>query len=157
MEDGIFPHFSSFVEQSELEEERRACYVAITRAKKKLYITAAESRMFFGKKRPQEISRFVEEIPDACVESLGNKAKPHQKNSSGKSYKATTPQPAQIKPVEKKIVPPADLQVGDMINHRKWGLGTIMTVNGDKIVVQFTNPEYGVKTLGLKAAPINKV
>ena len=51
MEDGIFPHFSSFVEQSELEEERRACYVAITRAKKKLYITSAESRMFFGKKR----------------------------------------------------------------------------------------------------------
>ena len=50
MEDGIFPHFSSFVDQAELEEERRACYVAITRAKKKLYITSAESRMFFGKK-----------------------------------------------------------------------------------------------------------
>ena len=114
--------------------------------------------MFFGKKRPQEISRFIEEIPDDCVESLGNKAKPPQKNALAQNSKPTTPQkPAQIKPVEKKVAPPDNLQVGDMINHRKWGLGTVMTVNGDKIVVQFSNPEYGTKTLGLKAAPINKV
>ncbi len=158
MEDGIFPHFSSFVDQAELEEERRACYVAITRAKKKLYITAAESRMSFGKKRLQEISRFIEEIPDSCVESLGNKAKPPQKNSLVQNSKPTiTPRPAQIKPVEKKNTPPVEVQAGDMINHSKWGLGTVMTVNGDKVVIHFKNPEYGVKTLKLKKAPISKV
>ena len=159
MEDGIFPHFSSFVDQAELEEERRACYVAITRAKKKLYITAAESRMSFGKKRDQEISRFIEEIPDSCIESFGNKIKTPQKNFPAKISNPTVIQrPAQIKPVEKKVIaPPIELQVGDMINHRKWGMGTVMAVNGNKIVVQFSNPEYGTKTLGLKVAPINKV
>ena len=156
MEDGIFPHFTSFVDQSELEEERRACYVAMTRAKKKLYITAAESRTSFGKRRVQDISRFVEEIPDAYVESLGLRSKPTRKNVPVQSNKPK-PAPAPIRPVEKKVAPPLELQVGDMISHKKWGLGTVMTLSGDKVVIRFTNPEYGVKTLGLKAAPINKV
>ena len=90
MEDGIFPHAMSFESDAELEEERRACYVAITRAKKKLYITAADARMSFGKMRLQEISRFVEEIPDACVESFGIRAKPPQRKPAP-TYKRSSP------------------------------------------------------------------
>lgn len=159
MEDGVFPHFSSFVDEAEIEEERRACYVAITRAKKKLYITAADTRMSFGKIRSQEVSRFVEEIPDTCLARFG--AKPvtiPQKKSSTSGYKAPTAnRPAQIKPVEKKVAPSLNLQIGDVINHKKWGLGTVMMLEGDKVKISFKNPEYGLKTLALKVAPINKV
>jgi DNA helicase-2/ATP-dependent DNA helicase PcrA len=159
MEDGVFPHFSSFVDEAEIEEERRACYVAITRAKKKLYITAADTRMSFGKIRKQEVSRFVEEIPDSCLARFG--ATPvtiPQKESPTSGYKAPTAnRPAQIKPVEKKVAPSLNLQIGDVINHKKWGLGTVMMLEGDKVKISFKNPEYGLKTLALKVAPINKV
>ena len=100
MEDGIFPHAMSFGNEEELEEERRACYVAITRAKKKLYITSAFTRNSFGKVCSQDISRFVEEIPQACIEHFG--AKPAvipKKTAKFPSYKPQ--RPAQIKILEK--------------------------------------------------------
>ncbi|MBR4904247.1 MAG: UvrD-helicase domain-containing protein [Selenomonadaceae bacterium] len=159
MEDGIFPHAISLEDKEELEEERRACYVALTRAKKKLYITAAETRMSFGKKYYQKISRFIEEIPDSCVESFGTKPKPpQQKVSPTPSYKPPISyRPAQVKLPEKPSLPPESFNVGDMVNHKKWGLGTIMEINDGRITISFVNPEYGVKVLGIKAAPLNKI
>jgi len=62
MEEGIFPHFRSLYEPMELEEERRLCYVGITRAKEKLYLTTAERRMLFGEEWGRQPSRFFEEI-----------------------------------------------------------------------------------------------
>ena len=158
MEDGIFPHAMSFGSEEELEEERRACYVAITRAKKKLYITAADARMSFGKMHFQEISRFVEEIPDACVESFGIRAKPPQKSFVPPStYRPPTAhRPAQIKPPEKKS-PPITLQVGDIVSHKKWGLGTVMEVDKKYATISFANTEVGTKKLAISAAPINKI
>lgn len=161
MEDGLFPHSNSLSDKEKLEEERRACYVALTRAETKLYITAAEKRMFFGKKYLQKISRFVEEMPDDCVVSYGVKSKPPQKSLVLKStYKPPTAyRPAQSsqKPVEKNPSPPVDLQVGDMVNHKLWGLGTVMEVGGTTLTVSFSNPEVGVKKLSKKVAPITKV
>lgn len=158
MEDGIFPHAMSFGSEEELEEERRACYVAITRAKKKLYITAADTRMSFGKMHFQEISRFLEEIPEACVESFGIRAKPTQKNFVPPStYKPPTAhRPAQVKPPEKKS-PPITLHVNDIINHKKWGLGTVMEIEKGYVTISFANPEIGKKKLVISAAPINKI
>ena len=158
MEDGIFPHAMSFGSEEELEEERRACYVAITRAKKKLYITAADTRMSFGKMHFQEISRFLEEIPEACVESFGIRAKPPQKNFVPPStYKPPTAhRPAQVKPPEKKS-PPITLHVNDIINHKKWGLGTVMEIEKGYVTISFANPEIGKKKLVISAAPINKI
>ena len=159
MEDGIFPHYISFESEAELEEERRACYVAITRAKKKLYITAAYSRMSFGRMRDQDISRFVEEIPDFCLERLRNKPVViPQKIFSAPSYKPPTAyRPAQIQTPEKKSAAPANFQVGDIINHKKWGLGTVMAVEKGILTVSFSNVEVGVKKLMATIAPINKV
>ena len=160
MEDGIFPHASSFVDIAELEEERRACYVALTRAKKKLYITAADERMYFGKMREQKISRFIEEIPDDCVESLGIKSKPPQKDNFVPEpvYNPPTAHRAAklIKPAEKKSPVNVNFHVGDNVRHKKWGLGTVMLVDGDKITVSFSNPEIGTKILTKKSPAINK-
>lgn len=70
MEEGIFPHANSLLEEDKLEEERRACYVGITRAKKKLYLTHAGQRMLFGRTSYNPPSRFMAEIPDSCVEAI---------------------------------------------------------------------------------------
>ena len=156
MEDGIFPHAISFAKEEELEEERRACYVAITRAMKKLYITAANKRMAFGKLQSQEVSRFVEEIPNSCLVRLENKSATPKKNISSSYKPPTAYRSAQIKPPE-KTAPPVNLQVGDVINHKKWGLGTIMAMDGMILTVSFANPEVGIKKLVKSVAPINKI
>ena len=73
MEEGIFPSYRSIGEQRELEEERRLCYVGITRAKEYLYLTCAEQRTIFGSTTCNKISRFLEEIPDELLEKQGSK------------------------------------------------------------------------------------
>src|SRR5690606_866979 len=70
LEEGLFPHENSILEQGGLEEERRLMYVAITRARKKLYVTLAQSRMLHGKTRYAMRSRFLDELPDAHVKWL---------------------------------------------------------------------------------------
>lgn len=160
MEENLFPHANA-LDDAALEEERRACYVAITRAKTKLYITAAETRMAFGRTKLQDVSRFVEEIPDACVESFGLRAKPSRvRNSSPKpTYRPPTAyHAAQIKqPAAPSPVTRVDWHVGDQLNHKLWGLGTVMAVDGQIITVSFANPAIGVKKLLIKAAPISKI
>ena len=160
MEEELFPHINALYDEDDLEEERRACYVALTRAKKKLYLTAATRRMFFGQMKSQEVSRFVEEIPDAFIDCLGKRVKPvNQKSSSPKSaYRPPTAyRAAQMTAPAKKASPPVNYQVGDIVNHKLWGAGTVMAVNNKTITISFANPERGVKVLSLKAAPINKL
>lgn len=160
MEDGLFPHSNSLGDKEKLEEERRACYVALTRAEKKLYITAAEKRMFFGKKYDQEVSRFVDEIPESCIESFSARRKPHLQNSYKPSltYKPPTAyRPAQVKKPELEDSPSEAFQVGDMVKHRMWGIGTIMEIGETTLTISFTNPAVGVKKLLKKIAPINKI
>ena len=160
MEDGLFPHSNALYDDSELEEERRACYVALTRAQKKLYITAADNRMFNGKICEQEISRFIDEIPAACLEEFGVRPKPAQKKISPPTpaYRAPTAHRAAqtVKPAAKTSAP-AKLQIGDQVNHKLWGLGTVMTIDGKAITIQFANPAIGSKKLLLKSAPISKL
>ncbi|MBR0260964.1 MAG: UvrD-helicase domain-containing protein [Selenomonadaceae bacterium] len=159
MEEKIFPHANSLETEAELEEERRACYVALTRAKKKLYITAAEKRMLFGNIKNQRISRFIEEIPASCIEgnlpaSFVKKTPPPSKST----YKPPTAhRSAQMKPSQNKPANIVAWRVGDRLNHKKWGLGTVMEVSGIVITVTFANPEAGIKKLVSTIAPINKI
>ena len=71
MEEGLFPHSRSLLDQGELEEERRLCYVGITRAKKKLFLTYARKRLYFGQHSANEISRFIQDIPEDLIEIAG--------------------------------------------------------------------------------------
>ncbi len=73
MEEGLFPHSQSMMDIHELEEERRLCYVAITRAKEKVFLTGAHSRLYFGNIQSNLPSRFIDEIPQELLESLGDK------------------------------------------------------------------------------------
>ena len=163
MEDGIFPHSNSFAREESMEEERRACYVALTRAQKKLYITSALKRMSFGKIKDQEISRFVEEIPGSCLEELGvkhtTKKKVSAPNYNQSSYRPPTAyRPAQMsKPVQKKSSAPVTFKPGDQITHRIWGLGTVMLADNKYVSVLFANPEIGFKKLLISVAPIKKI
>lgn len=72
MEENLFPHSQSLLEKSEIEEERRLCYVAVTRAMHKVYLTRAESRMYFGSRQSNLPSRFLAEIPQKLVELIGS-------------------------------------------------------------------------------------
>ena len=73
MEEGVFPGFRSMESEQELEESRRLCYVGITRAKEKLFITSAQARMIFGKTNYQRPSRFIREIPEELISGYGNR------------------------------------------------------------------------------------
>ncbi|MCR5834571.1 MAG: UvrD-helicase domain-containing protein [Selenomonadaceae bacterium] len=164
MEEGLFPSVNSFSTESELEEERRTCYVAFTRAEKKLYITSAAKRMVFGKIRERGISRFVDEIPKYCLESSSfsyaqQSVKPTFKNSVPNSYKPPTAYHAAqiaVKPATKNKST-IDWNVGDTLNHKKWGLGTVMAADMRDVTVQFANPEVGIKKLKISIAPITKL
>ena len=158
MEDGLFPHANSLYNDEDLEEERRACYVALTRAEKKLYITAAKERMVFGKAQFQEISRFVEEIPSSCLEYLGLAVKSTPFKIPAPVYRPPTAyRAAQIKIPAKKTSGVTTFNVGDQISHKLWGFGTVMAVDSKTITISFANPSAGVKKLLTTAAPIVKI
>ncbi len=160
MEEKLFPHANALdrEDDTELEEERRACYVALTRAKKKLYITAAAERMFFGKMRPQAVSRFVEEIPASCFAGIAPSPVKKKSSPPKSTYKPPTAyRPAQVVVEEKKSAPRITWRVGDQLNHKKWGFGTVMATDASTITVSFANPEIGTKRLMKSIAPINKI
>ena len=166
MEESLLPHSHALTSRADMEEERRTCYVALTRAKKKLILTAAERRMFFGKEHDQEVSRFVEEIPAEFISRVDlNAVHTYQSTTRSQSYTQynytppTAHRPARVTvPAPKKIsTPVTSWHVGEQVNHRKWGLGTVMNVDAKTITISFANPEVGLKVLGLKVAPIDRV
>ena len=168
MEEKIFPHELAMYSFEELEEERRAFYVAMTRAQKKLYLTAAAQRMIFGKEHDQKISRFIKEIPEKFISSFimteprkqksvtPNKPTTIQSPAQIKSYATKTSTPIPTPVMKQPSAPTIRWRVGDKVNHKKWGLGTVMATDVRTITVSFSNPEVGVKILGLKVAPIVK-
>ncbi len=159
MEEGIFPHSRSLTSDSEMEEERRLCYVGVTRAKKRLYMTTCATRMIFGEFRPYKPSRFFDEMPAAYIESV---------DASMFGQKRQTWSPRIDSSGRNSIIMPksfgADLSVsynvGDMVEHRKWGQGKIVDTAGSgedlELSVQFDDP-IGVRKLVAKFAPITKL
>ena len=166
MEEGLLPHANSMIYSNELEEERRACYVAMTRAKKKLYLTAAAERRTFGRTYESHISRFISEIPQEVVSSFSERnpgssnflqSMSAVKNPSNKNFPASFGESKISNLMTPKNTNSVVWQVGDTVNHQKFGIGTIMTVANDILTINFSNPEFGVKKLKIGFAPISKV
>ena len=141
MEDGIFPHQNSFCEEGGLEEERRLCYVGITRAKERLYITNAKRRMLYGKDIMNAPSRFIKEIDPDLLEIENEKMIPEEQINREELYHN-----------EGKV----EFAEGDIIMHMIYGRGVVIEVKGDFITVAFAK-NYGIKKLLKNHKSIKKI
>ncbi|MBM7704250.1 DNA helicase PcrA [Metabacillus iocasae] len=163
MEESVFPHSRSLFEEEEMEEERRLAYVGITRAEEELYLINAQMRTLFGKTNINPKSRFIGEIPSELVQSL-NEKKPSPMSSGSnasaspfaKRRQAAVSRPNLISTGGEAI----GWSVGDKAEHKKWGIGTVVSVKGEgdskELDIAFPSP-VGVKRLLAKFAPVTKV
>ncbi len=142
MEEGIFPHMNSLMENSELEEERRLCYVAITRAKDDLHLVNARRRTLFGKEQINPVSRFMGEINKDLIESNAKEELPQkeEKLEVGEMFR------------EEEI----DYEVGDYVYHESFGTGRVLEVTNTLVSVAFKHP-HGVKKLMKNHKKLSKV
>ena len=138
MEEGIFPHTMSLMEDG-LEEERRLCYVGITRARERLYLTNAKRRMLYGKDNMNMPSRFIDEIDKEFLEQAESGIKVQDKIDSKKVYNKTENN---------------EIKIGDIINHETLGTGVVVNMSGDLIDVAF---KTGVKKLMKNHKSISKM
>ncbi|MCG9811855.1 DNA helicase PcrA [Staphylococcus argenteus] len=157
MEESLFPHIRAIKSEDdhEMQEERRICYVAITRAEEILYITHATSRMLFGRPQSNMPSRFLKEIPESLLENhstskrqtIQPKSKPFAKR--GFSQRTTS---------TKKQVSSSDWNVGDKVMHKAWGEGMVSNVNekNGSIELDIIFKSQGPKRLLAQFAPIEK-
>jgi len=143
MEEGILPHNRSFGDDEQMEEERRLCYVGITRAEKQVFLTHAFRRSLYGASKPNSPSRFLQDIPYHLVTS-NNKQRSVQERFDSHS-----------------IPPPAlELKAGDSVIHARFGEGVVtdcLPANGDHEVTVSFQGETGVKKLLLSLAPLEKI
>ena len=137
VEEGLFPHLNSMNSEEELEEERRLCYVAITRARKKLYIINARSRLLYGKISSNVPSRFIAEIGDDLLDQ--EKKEPLFSNKINREEMMTD----------------NDIKAGDLIEHDKYGKGVVMDIDGSIATIAFS--KAGVKKLLKNHKAIKKV
>ncbi len=175
LEDGIFPHLRALTDPDELEEERRLCYVGITRAEQRLYLTHAWSRMLFGQSQYNPPSRFLDEIPaELMTDAEGSRGKGRRLTSttfgaSGTSSGASRMAESRNRMVDSALKPrgpemsgadEAGLKIGDDVRHNKWGEGVILDLRGqgDKTEAVVRFPSLGQeKTLLLAWAPLEKI
>ena len=142
MEEGIFPHMNSLMETSELEEERRLCYVAITRAKDDLHLVNARRRTLFGKEQINPVSRFIGEINKDLIETNAKDELPQQEQK--------------IEPGEMFRKEEVDYQVGDYVYHETFGTGRVVEVTNTLVSVAFKHP-HGIKKLMKNHKKLSKV
>ena len=182
MEEGIFPHANYEAEAAQLEEERRLAYVAITRARKRLYLTYASTRRTYGSVQANPVSRFVGEIPQEHVKAIGvgsagfsgvgwaKRGDRHGTFGSGRGSEvyggnvfgsrtrstggASAPRPAPIQKDPARAS--ASFAVGDQVSHKTFGPGIVLAVQGDTIEVKFTRTNK-TKKLMKGFAPIVKI
>jgi len=164
LEEGLFPHSRSSDDQEELEEERRLCYVGMTRAKRRLVLTGAARRRVFGEYQSSEPSRFIDEVPAELVErivpSYATSAYqgqfPHYEfrtNPYGRGRRVREPEPSYAYEDEDQSVGPG-LRPGMRVKHPQFGIGSVVSVepldDDTKLVVRFA--AVGQKTLRAKYA-----
>lgn len=167
MEDGMFPSYMTIVgdDPTELEEERRLCYVGITRAMKELTLTAAQQRMIRGETQYNKVSRFIREIPRELVE-LGREPKerkitamPQSNNTYARMRQTYSKNTFLPKTFEVKKAEGLSYGVGDTVRHIKFGTGTVLAiVDGGKdyeVTVDFD--KVGIKKMFASFAKLKKV
>jgi DNA helicase-2/ATP-dependent DNA helicase PcrA len=164
MEDGVFPHLRSLGEPDELEEERRLCYVGITRARQRLYLTNAWCRTLWGSTQYNPPSRFLKEIPEHLVlvaESVRNRpGTPSPTRIGGKEGIVEAAMRGKLaSPAKTSGAETLGLGAGDNVVHGKWGEGVVIEVRGEgekaEATVRF--PGMGEKRLLLAWAPLKKI
>ena len=165
LEENIFPHIRSMHDDDEMEEERRLAYVAITRAEKQLYLTSASSRMLFGRSNYNVPSRFLNEIDESRIERIGESTSDAFAIPSGRprrrSYSFGTTKQAKKRTdsYQRSGGEKIGWQSGDKARHKKWGVGTVVSVKGagDDLELDIAfPPPTGIKRLLAKFAPIEK-
>ena len=180
MEEGLFPHVGSLMENNN-EEERRLCYVGMTRAKQVLYMTAARERLIRGRFERFPISRFVFEADRDCLDEVGQKTlyaiERGQKQfeiehdfadreffspqrPSGQTRQPQSKMAQKATQLQKKSGSElSDVQAGDKIKHEQFGVGTIISVKGEGEgqMLQVAFVQMGIKNLLTQYAPITKV
>ena len=167
-EEGIFPGIKAIGEADEMEEERRLCYVAITRAKKRLFLSGARQRMLFGRTTANRVSRFIDEIPEEHLEKrniprgYGYSERSQVQREfafraqSGQSLKKPVAPPAAPKP---KTAGKPQFSVGDRVRHKAFGDGKLikMTPMGNDYLIEIEFDSGTVKKLMLRAAALHMV
>ena len=161
MEEGLFPISRAVrsMNDSEIEEERRLCYVGITRAKEELFMTLTQRRTLYGKTNPSIASRFMEELPDECIEKLNKMEKEltyskasynildkytkKYMNNVNKSTVATKVK-ATVKEKEKET-DIDDIKLGSKVHHPKFGIGTVVAMVGTDVTIAFD--QQGIKKI----------
>jgi len=135
MEENLFPHSRSILDNEELEEERRLCYVGITRAKQKLYLIYTTRRLIYGTVTPSLPSRFIDDIPDELKTSSKDDSNNTEKSTDdGSTLKVKT---------------------GDLIEHKHFGIGKVISVDKFEVIIAFQ--QFGIKRLVRNLAPIKKI
>jgi DNA helicase-2/ATP-dependent DNA helicase PcrA len=149
LEEGIFPHGRAMLDEEEMEEERRLCYVGMTRAKERLFISRAYHRMLWGQSQFNNESRFMREIPAELLEeenghNLVKGQEAHEKEPffSGREKRTSSL-----------------MNLGDKVQHAKFGTGVIVKTDGSGLDMEISVafPQQGIKTFILRYAPIKKI
>lgn len=168
LEEGVFPSFRSMTDENEVEEERRLCYVGITRARERLYMTNTHCRTLFGNTTYNRASRFLKEVPAGLIESFNKietKNISNEKNSIfenkglNTNFEGLKPFKLMYGSEMKKAVTNESYSVGENVEHKKFGIGVITKVEKDvddfKLEIQFQNS--GMKRLMAAFANLKKM
>lgn len=160
MEEGIFPHANSMFDEEELEEERRLCYVGITRAMEELYLCSARERMRFGQYQNNAPSRFLSEIPAELISGV-NEREESSSFTADAGFGGREPEGDFNRDIDKEsinTVKDSAYQVGDKIYHPKWGIGVVLSVEDDHgLVLKIEFNDKKVRRLMAEYAPIKRV
>jgi len=145
LEEGLFPHEQSMYEANGLEEERRLMYVAVTRARRRLYLSHTQSRMLHGQVRYNIPSRFLDEIPEELLKRINSRAEP---KTAAPAYAPSRSQSAGY-----------PWRVGQAVAHQKFGQGVVVSYEGnaDDLRVQVNFGSAGMKWLALEYAKLTPV
>ena len=146
MEENLFPHSNSKFDPQELAEERRLAYVAVTRAKRQVFVTHAESRLYFGLRNSNPASRFIDDIPEELLiycDTLGDSTK----QSSGGWEEVS-------ESFEDTFKQATDIKKGDLVRHEIFGMGEVEDINDFVVLIRFS---AGLKELALEYVKLEKI
>jgi len=162
LEEGLFPHESSSREHGGVEEERRLMYVAITRARQRLYMCFAQTRMLHGQTRYNMKSRFFDELPEESLKWLSPKVQSHWSANNKKSAWDTVPLVGSDNAIAQKMAQKSSgpgWRIGESVAHGKFGEGVIVNIegSGSNARAQINFGSHGMKVLDLSIAKLDRL